>query len=164
MNYETLNEILEQVEGSGKFSIDTITDVKLKGGKKNPFQGRVQKRTNNAVVTIYNKYDQGAYVNLVKEQMEKEGKDSSTFEVKPRAWGVRIENTPFVKHNEKHYIECFFESSGETQYLVDGEEYDGEIEGMPEKKVNEESQGGIENKVIVRTFSIDSLEKVNMIT
>jgi len=164
MNLEELENILDGVEGSAKFKIDTLTDVKLKGGKKNEMQGRVQKRTKNAVVTVYNKYNQGGYESLVKEQMELEGKDPSTFELKPRAWGVRIENTPFVENKGKHYIECFFENPGETEYLLDGVFYEGDIEGLPEKKINEDSQGGIENKVIVRTFSIDSIEKFDKIS
>lgn len=164
MNFEKLKDILDDVEGSAKFEIDTLTDVKLKGGKKNEMQGRVQKRTKDAIVTVYNKYKQGGYEKLVKEQMEREGKDPSTFELKPRAWGVRIENTPFVENKGKHYIECFFEESGKTEYLLDGEVYDGEIEGLPEKKVNEESQGGIETKIVVRTFSIDSIERLNKIS
>lgn len=163
MNFDQITEILENVEGSAKIKISTLTDVKLKGGKKNEMQGRVQKRTKDAIVTVYNKYNQGGYEKLVKEQMEREGKDPSTFELKPRAWGVRIENTPFVENKGKHYIECFFESSGNTEYLLDGEVYEGEIEGLPEKKVNEDSQGGIEKKVVVRTFSIDSIEKFDII-
>ena len=164
MNLIEVKDILDDVDGSASFTITTLTDVKLKGGKKNDMQGRVQKRTKDSLVTIYNKYNQGGYEKLVKEQMELEGKDPSTFELKPRAWGVRIENTPFVEHKGKHYIECFFDGSGETEYLLDGKVYEGEIEGLPEKKVSGDSQGGIENKIIVRTFSLDSIEKLDLKT
>ena len=136
--------------------------VKLKGGKSNPLQERVEKKVSGSEVLIYNKYDKNGYEELVKEQMIKEGKDPSEFALKPRAWGKRIENTPFVEHNGKYYIECIFNKSGKSEYLVDGEVYEDDIEGLPVKKVNEESQGGIEKKIEVRTFSVDSIEKIEL--
>jgi hypothetical protein len=101
---------------------------------------------------------------MVKRRMEKEGKDSSTFELKPRAWGTRIEGTPFVEHNEKTYLECFFISPGKSEYFLDGEPIQKEeIEGLEETKTpSEESQGGIENKIIIRTYSADSIEKIKI--
>jgi hypothetical protein len=167
MNYEDVLKIVDEVTGSASFLIDTTTDVKLTGGKKNVYQGRVKKRVENSQVVVYNRHSGNGYAELVKEQMVREGKDPEEFVLKPRAWGERITNTPFVVHKEKYYIECVFEQSGETTILLDGEVTDEEIEGMPVKKVSTtvaqtESQGGIEEKVIIRTFSVESISKMSL--
>jgi hypothetical protein len=169
MKFEDVKEIVDQVEGSGTFILDTKTVVKLKGGKKNLLQERVEKTTAGSEVVIYNKYDGNGYSDLIKAQMTNEGKDPSEFELKPRAWGTRIENTPFVEHKGNYYIECIFNKSGKSEYLVDGEIYEDDIEGLPEKTVNDptkaaiESQGGIETKIVIRTFSVEAIEKIELV-
>lgn len=164
MEYKNLREIISTIKGTTFAGIDTITEVKLKGGKKNPFQGRVQKKTTGANVMLYNDSSKNVYGNMVKNRMIKEGKDPDTFELKPRTWGVRVENSPFIEHKDKFYLECIFISPGKSVYLVDGiETPKEEIEGLEtEKKVSETSQGGIENKVILRTFSLDSIQEVRL--
>jgi len=162
MKYEEAQTLLENKEGDVYFNLDTVTEVKLKGGKKNLMQGRVTKKTTGAKAFV-NFGGGSLYEKLVKEGLEKEGKDPSEFVMKPRAWGTRIEGTPFVQHNDKYYIECFFVSSGESTYLVDGEVTDEEIEGLPVKSVSDESQGGLEEKVIIRTFSLDSIERFEVL-
>ena len=164
MNYETLKEVIATIKGTTFAGIDTLTDVKLKGGKKNPFQGRVQKRTTGANIMLYNDSSSNVYGNMVKKRMLDEGKDPETFELKPRAWGMRVENSPFITHKDKYYLECIFVSPGKSVYLVDGVETPKEeIEGLEtEKKESETSQGGIENKIILRTFSLDSIQEVRL--
>ena len=159
MEYQQLKEALSAIEGTTVAGLDTLTDVKLKGGKKNPFQGRVQKRTVGAEVIVYNDSAVNVYANIVKKRMLEEAKDPETFELKPRAWGERIDNSPFIEHNNKYYLECIFTSPGKSVYLVDGVETPKEeIEGLEtDKKVSETSQGGIEDKIILRTFSLDSI-------
>jgi len=164
MEYKNLKKIISTIKSTAIAEIDTTTQVKLKGGKKNPFQGRVQKRTIDANVMLYNDSSKNVYGNMVRDRMVEEGKDPDTFELKPRAWGVRIENSPFIEHKDKYYLECIFISPGKSVYLVDGVETPKEeIEGLEtQKKVSETSQGGIENKVILRTFSLDSIEEVRI--
>ena len=163
MNYENIVQCLENKNGEINAIIDTITEVKLTGGKKNPFQGRVKKRTTGAKVLFSVGSNISIYEKLVREGLEKEGKDPNEFELKPRAWGKRIDASPFIEHNDKYYIECYFVSSGDTVYLVDDEVSDEEIEGLPVKTVSEESQGGLEQKVIIRTFSLDSIERFEVL-
>jgi hypothetical protein len=105
-----------------------------------------------------------SYENMVKRRMEKEGKNPEEFSVGSRAWGTRVGNSPFIEHNDKYYLEVFFISPGKTYYTVDGKETDKDlIEGLPESKpASEESQGGIEDKVIIRTFSVDSIQRIRM--
>lgn len=163
MTYDEVTKMLEGKNGDIHFELDTVTSVKLTGGKKNSLQDRVTKRTVGAEAFVNIGGNGSTYEKLVRENLEKEGKDPSEFELKPRAWGKRIDGTPFVQHNDKYYIECYFLKSGETVYLVDGSVTDEEIEGLPEKKVSENSQGGLEEKVIVRTFSLESIERLQVL-
>lgn len=163
MEYQAIKTAVDKVKGSTFISLDTLTEVKLTGGKKNPLQGRVQKATRGANVMIFNSTEQNGYENMIKRRMVEEGKDPSTFTLGKRAWGQRIEQSPFIDHNGKKYLECIFVSPGKSVYLVDGVETDKEdIEGIPVVKESEESQGGIENKVIIRSFSLDSITSVRI--
>lgn len=164
MNYDDLKVAISDIKGSTFVGIDTETVVKLKGGKKNEMQGRVTKVTEGANTMIFSEMAGSGYENMVKRRMVKEGKDPETFTVKPRAWGTRVEKSPFIEHKGKHYIECIFMASGKSHYLLDGVPIDAEeIEGLPEKRVEtEESQGGVEDKVIIRTFALDSIKKIRI--
>lgn len=163
MEYDTIKSEVDKIKGSAFIGLDTITDVKLTGGKKNPLQGRVQKLTRGANVMVFNDTEQNGYENMIKRRMEREGKDPSTFTLGKRAWGQRIEQSPFIDHNGKKYIECIFVSPGKSTYLVDGVETDKEdIEGIPESKENPDSQGGIDNKVVIRAYSLDSVHSVRI--
>ena len=163
MDFEKIKAEVDKVKGSTFISIDTMTEVKLTGGKKNPYQGRVRKVTRGANVMIFAGTEQNGYENMIKRRMLEEGKDPSTFTLGKRAWGTRIGETPFIEHNGKHYLECIFISNGKTSYFVDNVETpEDEIEGIPEAKENPEGQGGIENKVIIRTFALDSIASIRM--
>lgn len=163
MDFEVIKEQIDKVRGSTFASIDTVTDVKLTGGKKNALQGRVQKLTTGANVIIFNSTEQNGYENMIKRRMVEEGKDPSTFTLGSRPWGTRVDQSPFIDHNGKKYIEFVFMNPGKTTYLVDGvETAKDDIEGLPEVKENPDSQGGIENKVIIRTYAIDSIKSMRV--
>ena len=99
---------------------------------------------------------------MVERRLISEGKDPSEFKLQPRKWGTRIDNTPFVEHKGQYYLEVIFLSAGDTEVLVDGEVADkSTIEGYPETKV-EGNQGGLDNKVIVRSFKIDSIDTIRI--
>jgi hypothetical protein len=166
-NFETLKEQINGVKGTTFAGLTTLTSVKLKGGKKNAMQGRVTKRTENSNVMLFSNTEDSGYVSMVRKRMVAEGKDPDTFEPKPRAWGKRIGSSPFIEHKDKYYLECFFISPGKVTYFLDGEEIDkDQIEGLDEKPTEtqayKESQGGIENKVVIRTFAIDSIESITV--
>lgn len=164
MKYEDVKRVLDKVNGATFAGLDTVTQVKLKGGKKNPFQGRVTKMTKGSTVMLFTNKNSNGYENMVKRRLEKEGKDAESFALKPRAWGQRIENSPFVEHKDKKYIECIFIKGGESVYMVDGKEVSkDEIEGLPDAKPSDDSQGGVENKVVIRTYAIDSIEKMRVL-
>lgn len=156
MKLETAQAAFDTLEGGTFVGMDTVTDVKLTGGKKNAQQGRVTKQMIGAQVMCFTNSKTNAYDAMVRRRLEAEGKDTESFELGPRAWGQRITGTPFVEHNGKHYLEVIFMKSGAVQYLLDGQPVkETEIEGLPDRKEGE--QAGLENKVIIRTFALDSI-------
>jgi hypothetical protein len=150
------------LNGATFISLNTLTEETLAGGRKNPFQGRVTKRTIGSNVMLFaNKYVNG-YEAMVKRRLEQEGKDCSSFELSPRTWGTRLANEPFIEHKGQHYLEVIFKKAGVSTYYVDGQEFPAAlIHGL---KVNapEGAQGGLENKVIIRTYHLNSIESITI--
>jgi hypothetical protein len=163
-------ENLSDFKGSQIIGLDTVVNVKLTGGKKNPMQGRIKKITEGNVVMIF-KNGEG-YKNMVNRRLEKQFDDlgmttvelferiaDKNFEPGPRPWGTRIEDSPIISHRGKLYLECIFIKAGKSKYFLDGEEIAKErITGLPDKK--EGRQGGLIDKVVVRTFALESIIKV----
>ena len=153
--------INENVSGNTFISINTSTDVKLRGGKKNELQGRVRKITTGLNVMVYQNKTTNAYENMINKRLKKEGKQT-TFEVGPRKWGERITNTPFVTHNEQAYLEVICLHPGTSHYEVDGVKTDADaIEGLPPVQDGGD-QGGLDDKVIIRTFKVDSITAITI--
>lgn len=158
MQYPTAQLAIANLNGATFIGIDTLTSVKLKGGKKNPMQGRVTKVMRNASTMCFSNSKTNGYENMVKRRLEQEGKDASSFVVGPRVWGSRIEGTPFVEHNGSMYLEVIFMKAGEVEYFLDGAVINkSDIEGLDDPIVNDEGQGGVNNKVVIRTYSLDSI-------
>jgi hypothetical protein len=169
-----ISEVLAKLSGTMFIGIDTVTDVKLPGGKSNILQGRVFKVTTGLRARVnQNKYT-NAYENAVKKKLLEEGKDPDSFELGERTWGTRIPETPIVSHNGAYYLECLIDGSGETHYLIDNVRHealtnktddqkylaneDGDILTLlPKTYDNSESQGGATDKVIIRTYKLDSI-------
>ena len=162
MKYEKVKEIFKNLSGNTFIGIDTETTVTLKGGKKNPLQGKVRKVVTGANTMVYTNEKSNAYENMVKRRLEKEGANSDEFKLQPRKWGKRIEGTPFVEHNGQYYLELIFMSPGKSEYFIDDEKVNNpeeEIEGFPVKK-DYGGQGGLEDKVVIRTFKVESLKAI----
>lgn len=158
-----IREIFANVNGNNIISISTKTDVTLKGGKGNPQQGKVKKVMTGANVMVFQNKETNGYENMVKRRLIAEGKDPETFKLGPRPWGVRIEGTPIITHKDQDYLEVIFLTSGKSHYEIDGQIVDKEaIKGLPEETVNEEAQGSLEDKVIVRTFKAQSITEIKI--
>jgi hypothetical protein len=156
-----IQELIEGVNGSSFIGIDTDTVPVLKGGKKNPYQGRVHKIMVGASVMVFQNKNSNAYENMVNRRLMAEGK-STNFEVGPRKWGTRVEGTPFVTHNGVTYIEVIFLKAGTVSYTVDGKEVNpATIEGL-DVDPTEAVQGGLDNKVIIRTFMASSIKRMTI--
>ena len=161
---------LSDFKGSQIIGLDSVVNVKLTGGRKNPMQGRIKKITEGNLVMLF-KSGEG-YKNMVNRRLEKQFDElgmttvelferiaDKNFEPGPRPWGTRIENSPIISHKGKLYLECIFLKAGESKYFLDGEEIKKEnIIGLPEKK--EGQQGGLIDKVVVRTFALESIIKI----
>jgi hypothetical protein len=156
-----LTSVFGNVNGNTVVGLTTRTNVTLKGGKKNPLQGRVTKVMEDANVMVFQNKNVNGYENMVKRRLSKEGKDAESFVLGSRVWGTRIAGTPVVEHNGKQYLEAIFLNSGKVHYEVDGKTVPmSEITGL--ESVTEGEQGGLDNKVIVRTFAEDSIVKVRI--
>ena len=156
VTYSYLEETLTDFSGCQFVSLDTKTDVKLRGGKSNPLQGRVTKISKGNNVMIF-KSGVG-YLNMVNRRLKKENKPE--FTPGPRVWGARVGDTPIIEHKGKKYLECIFLKAGETTYYLDGKPIPkSQIEEFLPKASNGD-QGGLEDKVVIRSFGFDSIIKI----
>lgn len=154
--------INNNVNGMTFIGLDTTTEPRLKGGKSNPHAGRVTKVMTGANVMVFQNKSVNGYDAMVRRRLEKEGKNPDTFKLSPRAWGSRVTGTPFVEHNGQLYLEVIFLSSGKVHYELDGVEIDAaDVNGLDRDKP-EGAQGGLNDKVIIRTFKVSSIDRVTI--
>lgn len=161
MHYQTLLNAVNNVSGASFVGLDTLTLVSLRGGKKNPQQGRVTKRMTGASVMVFQNKNINGYEAMIQRRLIAEGRDPTSFELGPRAWGQRLPNLPIVEHNGNYYLEVIFLKAGKVEYFLDGQPIArGDIQGLEEK--TEGIQGNLINKVIIRTFSADSITELRV--
>lgn len=158
-----IKEIInDNVNGMTFIGLDTITVPKLTGGASNPIQGFVTKHMTGANVMVFQNKSVNGYDAMVKRRLESEGKNPETFRLSPRSWGQRVEGTPFIRHNGNDYLEVIFLSSGSIHYELEGEVIDPrDIEGLNLNKP-EGQQGGLNDKVVIRTFKVESISRVTI--
>jgi hypothetical protein len=156
-----LMEALVKVNGCGIAGIETETEVKLLGGKKNPMLGRVTKVMKGGNVLLFSNSNSNGYNNMVRRRLEKEGKNPEGFKLGKRVWGERVPETPMVLHKGELYMEAIFnQAPTQVQYLLDGEPIAKEdIIGLKEKP-EEGKQGGLSDKVVIRTYKLSSIRKL----
>lgn len=160
---QKLMSALANVSGASFISIDTLTTETLTGGKKNPMQGRVTKKTTGASVMVFQNKNGSAYQAMVERRLAAEGKDPSSFTLGERKWGERIKNTPFITHKGELYLEVIFLKAGKSEYFLDGKPIaKSDIQGIEKSAPNEESQGGLDNKVVIRTFRAESITAIRV--
>jgi len=165
MKHAQLVTAFSNVSGASFVGIDTLTQVKLLGGKSNPHQGRVTKRMVGASVMVFQNKNINGYDAMVRRRLAQEGKDPASFELGVRAWGVRIPNMPIVQHEKdgqvKYHLEVIFLKPGVVEYLLDGATInERDIVGL--QSSGEGEQGGLDDKVIIRTFAADSIVEVRI--
>lgn len=165
MKIDTALQVFGTVLAGKYVGIDTVTEPAMRKthpedrSKPNPHFGRVTKHMAGANVGVYGNLKTNAYENAVNRGLAEEGKGSEMFVVGPRAWGHRIPGTAFVEHKGKLYIEMLFKHSGEVEYRLDGKPISKEeIIGLQESPGGE--QGGLEDKVIIRTFAVENIVTV----
>jgi hypothetical protein len=157
-------QVLTAMNGAMFIGLDSEVTVDLTGGKSNPMQGRVTKRSTGNSVMVFQNKNGSAYVSMVQRRLVAEGKSAGDYTPQPRKWGERLPNTPIVRHkgkdlNTKYYLEVIFLKAGTSEYFLDGAPIDkADIIGL--KEVKPSGQGGLENQVQIRTFAMDSLTAV----
>lgn len=155
-----LTQIFENVNGASFISIDAETVPVLKGGKANPLQGKVIKKMIGASVMVFQNKKKNGYEAMVFRRLAQEGKDPNDFQISERPWGTRLPNLPIVEHKGTHYLEVIFLNTGTVQYYVDGQQVShDQIPGLDSE---EGAQGGLEHKVIIRTFKAENLRKIKI--
>ena len=170
MKLDELQALLAQINGATFASIDTVTIPTLKGGKKNPFQGKVAKHCEGHRVMLFTNKKTNAYEAKVRRHLEREGKNPDSFVLGELPWGKRLPDSPIIEHNGKYYLQCVFLKSGSVEYrakeFIDCE--DGTwfsagsrvvataIQGLNERSGSEHQ--GLDNEVIVRSYALDSIK------
>ena len=155
------------VNGNTFIGIDTLTTVKLLGGRNNEMNGKVQKCVIGSNVMVFQNKTNSSYGDMVNRRLIAEGR-TPNFEVQPRKWGERIKKTPLVEHTTKDnvtkfYLEVIFLKAGSVSYLYNGKPIvKNLITGLEEPEFDYESQGGLYNKVIIRSYSIDSIARISI--
>jgi hypothetical protein len=160
--YNSLRNLTDSMQGGTFASIDTITDVKLTGGKKNIQQGRVQKQVIASRVQVFQNKSTNAYEAKVKRELVKEDKLPSNFKLSPRQWGERVKDAPYVEHKGNYYLEVIFLKAGVVTYLLDGAPIDkADVQGIPVVKAS--GQGGLQDQVIIRTYACNNITGIRVL-
>lgn len=165
MKNSQLEAAVQSVTGVSFIGMDTLTEVTLRGGKKNPMQGRVTKKMTGANVMAFSNKNVNGYDAMIKRRLVAEGKDPASFELGERRWGMRLPDMPIVTHEKdgetKFYLEVIFLSAGTIEYLLDGKaKAKADIEGLNDAEPGE--QGGLDNKVHIRCFAADSITELRV--
>ena len=161
MKYATLVNAVANINGASFVGLDTHTDVTLTGGKSNPMQGRVTKRMIGATVMSFQNKNFSAYEAMVKRRLAVEGKAPEDFKLGERAWGVRLPNMPIVEHKGEYYLEVIFMKPGAVSYELDGLPIN-KVDIIGLKDTTAGKQGGLEDRVIIRTFAADSITELRI--
>lgn len=157
-----LMQLMQSVNGASFISLHTVTVVPLLGGAKNEFKGRVLKHTVGASIMVFQNKKINGYEAMIKRRLEAEGKSPGSFSLSPRKWGTRLENMPIVEHEGNYYLEVIYLKPGKSHYEVDGRVVD--INTIPGFKATpqESDQGGLDDKVIIRTYKFDSIKEITV--
>lgn len=151
--------------GAAFANLTTLTALPLKGGKKNPLQGRVTKLSENANVMLFT--SGAGYQNRVNKLLREErGENAPTFESQPLKWGKRVQDTPVIVHTKdgelRFYLQVLFLNAPKNVSLfVDGrpatpEEVEA-IRATENKPNTAKLQEGLQRHVHVRPYAFDSI-------
>ena len=137
-------------------SIVYSSTPKLKGGKKNPQQGRIRKTT-NAVVTLGSAGNYGL-------RKVSEGEYETVAEVKSRAWGERVGETCIIEHKGALYLEFYPDGDSHTSYFLDDSPIaKSDIDGLPSSRRQDVLKGDGshgETEVKPTTVKLDNVSSV----
>ena len=145
-------------------TLDTVTVPEMRK-TNNPYLDRVEKRTSELSVVIFQNIAQtNGYEAMVRRRLTREGKNADDFVLGPRRWGTRIPNTPFVEHRGDRYLEVIALWPGTTNYhFIDSGRKVNMARLRPYlTRIPAPAQGGLDDKVIVRTFHTSSIASITI--
>lgn len=148
------------VHGATFIGLNTVTEVPLP--KSSPHHGRVTKIMTGANVQCFGNKRSNGYENMVKRRLGKEGKDPEDFQLSPRKWGQRVPGLPIVEHQGNEYLEVIFLKNGDIEYRLDGTTPIKKEDIIGLKSPVAAEQGGLEDKVHLRTFAVESIRSINI--
>lgn len=174
LSFNQAAALLSQIDGCTFAALDSLTVPVLKGGKKNPFQGKIEKAATGHRVMLFSNKQSNGYENKVRRMLASEGKNPSSFVLSPLPWGERIPESPFIHNNGKYYLQCVFLESGEIEYratdTIDLQTPDAfqrfhagtilaaeTIQGLKEDDSYIHQGLEPEDAVIVRTYCLDNI-------
>lgn len=152
---------VSEILGEGVSAVDIIgyldsdvkvtyeVEVKLSGGKKNPFLGRVTKIVRELPVHLTR--NEEAYVNARQEAGQE---DFNVGQGERKGWGNRTDDG-LIHNNGLVYVQFIGKGKGvKTEYYVDGQLTDmSEIQGLP----STQTKADVATGVVVRRLNIASI-------
>jgi hypothetical protein len=168
MELEDIQHLLDKINGCTFAGLDTTTIVDLRGGKSNPYLGRVTKVCKGSRIMLFTNKKSSGYENMVKRRLEQEGKNPASFSVEAPRWGERIPDSPLFMHIKdgvlNHYIQTIFLHEPKSiEYFLDGTTpiAKDNIQGLPPEPEGSGKQD-LDNEVIVRTYKLASIDAIRI--
>lgn len=149
---KALMDSLQEHKGTQFVTIVAKTQPKL---SKNPL-GPIFKVSRVNICVNWN------YRNSVNLQRMREGNED-TFVPKPRPWGTRLPNSPFVEHKGELYLEAKVEKSLDYRYEnANGDIIENSIVNpyLPQRKQSSTQQ--TEKEIIIRDYIVENIIGITM--
>lgn len=150
---------LSKVRNNAIGSIETCQTIQLTGGKKNPMQGRVTKKTSGGSVQFFGNTKSNGYLNMKRRKAAKNGDaDAANIKPKKRVWGERIKETPLIFHKGKVYVELvYLHAPKNVEYFLDGKPIDkASIKGLPKSRKSNPGE------VVLRVLKLETITRLKM--
>jgi hypothetical protein len=155
-----LEQQLRSVHEKTKVELVTSTEPDMtkstEAGDKNPFTGRIRKRTRLSC------YLCSHYSTEVNDQRAREGKPAD-FKPKRRVWGKSIEGTPLIEHQGQLYLEYVVEHVAQVLYEVDGVTVPESLVEPWLKARPTSSRQGVDREIVIRTAKLANVLDVQLL-
>ncbi len=154
-----LQAMLQESKGAKFVGLTTITEPDLIANC--PFKNDCIKVSYFSGIVNWN------YQNSVNNQREREGKETD-FEAKPRKWGTRLKDSPFVSHvlksgEHKLYLEVKIERSLDHYYYqLSTQSLYQESVIKPFLREKKESNQGTEKEIILRDYWVKNIAIISI--
>jgi len=171
MNTSDLRTVLESLPNEpADVTITSRTEPAMRK-TNNPYIGRVFK------LSIVSGTINWHYASEVNRQRNREGgftlvdgavvaSEVDNFEARPRKWGTRLKDSPFVEHKGNFYLEMKVRESQGHEYR---DEYGDKIPDEKMEKIrsffpkkSESSRQGVNGEIILRDYRFDRITAITL--